>query len=124
MVFNSFIITSVAHISADACQQIARIHLQDRVSSQQLLDLVCCFPLQQLGNFALWIWTFLCLPPPDSFYPYSYYTSNSSSDDDDDDGFHRPPPPHLRYALGSSSSSSLSSSVEIDDQYYHNSHSD
>ncbi|XP_065878745.1 uncharacterized protein [Euphorbia lathyris] len=121
MVFNSFIIASVAHISADACQEIARIHLRDRISSQQLLDLVCCFPLQQLGNFALWIWTFLCLPPPDSFYPYSYYSSASSSDDDDD-GFHRPPPLHLRYALGSSSSSS-SSSIDLDD-YYHDSHSD
>ncbi|KAF4378696.1 hypothetical protein F8388_006147 [Cannabis sativa] len=34
----------------------------------------------QLGRFSLCLWTFLCLPPPDSFYSYSY-----SSDGDSDD---------------------------------------
>ncbi|KAJ9153321.1 hypothetical protein P3X46_026771 [Hevea brasiliensis] len=111
MVFNSLIIASVAHKSADAWQQIARIQLQDRLSSHQLLDLICCFPLQQLGSFALWLWTFLCLPPPDSFYPYSYYSSSSEDDDQ----------PYLTHALASSSSSS--SSLDLGD-YYHDSHSD
>ncbi|KAF4351062.1 hypothetical protein F8388_000620 [Cannabis sativa] len=51
----------------------------------------------QLGRFALCLWTFLCLPPPDSFYSYSY-----SSDGDSDDS---------------------STTVDYDDFYYH-SHSD
>ncbi|EEF38996.1 conserved hypothetical protein [Ricinus communis] len=138
MVFNSLIIASVAHTSADLWQEIARIQVQDRISSHQLLDLICCFPLQQLGSFALWLWTFLCLPPPDSFYPYTYYsstTTTSSSDygldhdqnlDYDEDDVPDHPPPHLRYALGSfssSSSSSSSSSVDLH-HYYHHSHSD
>ncbi|KAG8657724.1 uncharacterized protein LOC110611545 [Manihot esculenta] len=109
MVFSSSIIVSVAHISADAWQQITRIQLQDRLSSHQLLDLICCFPLQQLGSFALWLWTFLCLPSPDSFYPYSYY---SSSGDDDQPQFHHGP-----------ASSSSSSSLDLG-YYYHDSHSD
>ncbi|KAJ7955440.1 Serine/threonine-protein kinase pats1 [Quillaja saponaria] len=93
MVFNSLIVLSVAHLSADAWQYIACI--QDRLSSNQLLDLVCCFPLQQLGRFALCLWTFLCLPPPDAYYTYSY-----SSDSDD-------------------------SSTAVDyEEYYYNSHSD
>ncbi|CAK7339080.1 unnamed protein product [Dovyalis caffra] len=87
MVFNSLIVLSVAHISADAWQQIACLRLQDRVSSHQLLDLVCCFPLQQLGRFALYIWTFLCLPPPDSFM--SSYSYQSTSSDDEDHHPHR-----------------------------------
>ncbi|KDP30590.1 hypothetical protein JCGZ_16243 [Jatropha curcas] len=117
MVFNSLMVLSVAHKSADLWQEIARIQLQERVSSHQLLDLICCFPLQQLGSFALWLWTFLCLPPPDSFYPYSYY-SNSSSSDEDDHHYHFP------LARGSSlSSSPPSSSVDLGD-YYHDSHSD
>merc|ERR1712226_250441 len=83
MVFNSLMVLSVAHVSADAWQYIACN--PERLSSHQLLDLICCFPLQQLGRLALCLWTFLCLPPPDSFYSYAYYSSSSSSDDDDDD---------------------------------------
>uniref|UniRef100_A0A7N2LH37 Uncharacterized protein n=1 Tax=Quercus lobata TaxID=97700 RepID=A0A7N2LH37_QUELO len=71
-----------AHESADAWQYIACN--PERLSSHRLLDLICCFPLQQLGCLALCLWTFLCLPPPDSFYSYAYYSSSSSSDDDDD----------------------------------------
>ncbi|KAF4351793.1 hypothetical protein G4B88_030154 [Cannabis sativa] len=70
MVFNSLLVVSVAHVSADAWQCLACF--PERLSSRQLLDLVFCFPLQQLGRFALCLWTFLCLPPPDSFYSYSY----------------------------------------------------
>ncbi|CAN1294776.1 hypothetical protein LINPERPRIM_LOCUS22590 [Linum perenne] len=114
MVFNSAIVLSVAHVSAEAWQQISCLRLQHRrrrLTAPQLLDLLCCFPLHQLGRFALCLWSFLCLPPPDSFYSYSYYTSSSSSSDDDDsDG-------------GDGASSSSSSPVRMDD-YYHHSHSD
>ncbi|GMN49697.1 hypothetical protein TIFTF001_018865 [Ficus carica] len=102
MVFNSLLVVSVAHTSAEAWQWLAC--LPERLSSQQLLDLVLCFPLQQLGRLALCIWTFLCVPPPDSFYSYSY-----SSDDDSDD---------------SSSSSSSSAAAVVYDHHYYNEHSD
>ncbi|KAI4344841.1 hypothetical protein L6164_012028 [Bauhinia variegata] len=95
MVFNSLIILSVAHVSADAGQCLACI--PERLSSDQLLDLVCCFPLQQLGRLALCLWTFFCLPQPDSFYSYYY-----SDDDDSDDS---------------------STTIDLEDYYYH-SHSD
>ncbi|KAJ4830618.1 hypothetical protein Tsubulata_034311 [Turnera subulata] len=100
MVFNSFIVLSVAHTSADAWQQIACIRFQDRASSHQLLDLIC-FPLQELGHLALYLWTFLCLPPPVA-YSYAYH---ATSDDDDDGDGHYP------------------SSFDLDNHYF-NSHSD
>ncbi|XP_061979929.1 uncharacterized protein LOC133700422 [Populus nigra] len=107
MVFNSLIVLSVAHVSADVWQQIACIRFQDRVSSQQLLDLVCCFPLQQLGRLALFVWTFLCLPPPDSFLSsYSYYST--SSDDED----------HHQYGHHHHQASSSSSSADVEYNYY------
>ncbi|KAJ4844898.1 hypothetical protein Tsubulata_015070 [Turnera subulata] len=113
MVFNSFIVLSVAHTSADAWQQIACIRFQDRVSSHQLLDLIC-FPLQELGHLALYLWTFLCLPPPDAYSSYAYHaTSDDDDDDDDDDGDgHYPTHDH-----------DSSSSFDLDN-YYYNSHSD
>ncbi|KAJ0020601.1 uncharacterized protein LOC116143097 [Pistacia vera] len=104
MVFNSLAVLTVAHVSADAWQSASCIPTQERLSSQQLLDLVCCLPLQQLGRFALCLWTFLCLPPPDSFYSYSTYYDSSDSDyyvDDHGDG------------------ASSSSTVDLDDYYYH-----
>ncbi|CAN0887701.1 hypothetical protein LINGRAHAP2_LOCUS15653 [Linum grandiflorum] len=132
MVFSSVIVLSVAHVSAEAWQQISCLRLQRRrrLTAPQLLDLLCCFPLHQLGRFALCLWSFLCLPPPDSFYSYSYYSSSSSSSDDDDsDGgdfvvvrFHNN---QLRGdgASSSYSADSASSPVRMDD-YYHHSHSD
>ncbi|KAF9688579.1 hypothetical protein SADUNF_Sadunf01G0003000 [Salix dunnii] len=97
----------VAHISADVWQQIACIRFQDRVSSPQLLDLVCCFPLQQLGRFALFVWTFLCLPPPDSFL--SSYAYHSTSSDDED---------HHQYGHQQQQTSSSSSSADVEYYYY------
>ncbi|KAI4317447.1 hypothetical protein L6164_025314 [Bauhinia variegata] len=94
MVFNSLIVLSVAHVSADVWQCVACI--PERLSSHQLLDLVCCFPLQQLGRLALCLWTFFCIPQPDSYY-YFYY-----SDDDSDDS---------------------STTLDLEDHYHH-SHSD
>ncbi|KAL3609017.1 hypothetical protein D5086_000037 [Populus alba] len=102
-------VIGIAHVSADVWQQIACIRFQDRVSSHQLLDLVCCFPLQQLGRLALFVWTFLCLPPPDSFLSsYSYYST--SSDDED----------HHQYGHHHHQASSSSSSVDVE-YYYHDS---
>ncbi|XP_057954756.1 uncharacterized protein LOC131148839 [Malania oleifera] len=84
MVFNSLLVLSVAKTSADVWQQIACI--PDRISPDQLLDLICCFPLHQLGRLAICFCTFFCLPPPDSYYyPSNYYDSDSSSSDYDDD---------------------------------------
>ncbi|XP_048137415.1 uncharacterized protein LOC115753197 [Rhodamnia argentea] len=98
MVFNGVMILRVAHESAHMWQSAACIPVAERVSSRQLLDLVCCFPLHQLGRLALFIWTFLCVAPPDSYYSYSY-----ASDDSDSDGSETP--------------------VDYDD-YRHDSHSD
>ncbi|PSR90269.1 Serine/threonine-protein kinase pats1 [Actinidia chinensis var. chinensis] len=79
MVFNSLLVLSVANKSADVWQYIACF--PERISSDQLVDLVCCLPLQQLGRFALCLWSFFCLPPsPDSYYhSHSYYDSDSDS---------------------------------------------
>lgn len=74
MVFCSFIVLSVAHLSADASQSIARF--PDPLTSHQLLYLLFAFPLQQLSRLALSLWTLFCVPPPGSFY-YYYYSSDS-----------------------------------------------
>ncbi|CAH1425092.1 unnamed protein product [Lactuca virosa] len=79
MVFNTVLVASVATVSADVWQSVACF--TERINSDELLDLVICFPLQQLGRFALCVWNFFCVPPspPDSYYySYAYY--------DDDDG--------------------------------------
>ncbi|KAJ4724021.1 Serine/threonine-protein kinase pats1 [Melia azedarach] len=118
MVFNSVIVLTVAHVSADAWQQISCIPTTEQISSEQLLDLVCCFPLQQLGRFALCLWTFLCLPPPDSFYSYSYYDSSSEEEDSDYHDHGR------RVQFDGGSSSSSGGVVDLGDNYYYHSHSD
>ncbi|XP_071691183.1 uncharacterized protein [Rutidosis leptorrhynchoides] len=81
MVFNTVLVASVATVSADVWQSVACF--SERITSDELLDLVICFPLQQLGRFALCVWNFFCVPPspPDAYY-YSY---NYYDDDDDDD---------------------------------------
>lgn len=79
MVFNSLIVLSVAHLSADASQCIARF--PDRLTSHQLLYLLFGFPLQQLSHLALSLWTFFCVPPPGSFYYYYPSDSDVSSYD-------------------------------------------
>ncbi|KAI3924360.1 hypothetical protein MKW98_032561 [Papaver atlanticum] len=82
MVFNSDIVLRVANLSANLCQYIACN--PDRLSSEQVLDLICCIPLQQLGRLALCVWNFFCFPPPDS-HPnyYTYYSSSDSNSDSD-----------------------------------------
>lgn len=116
MVFNSTVVVAVAHLSADAWQQTSCcIPTSERVSSHQLLDLVCCFPLQQLGRFALCLWNYFCLSPPSDSSFYSYY--DDTSDDDDDYYDH-----HHGRDSGSASSSSVADL--LDDDYYYHSHSD
>ncbi|GKB08049.1 hypothetical protein Tco_0836333 [Tanacetum coccineum] len=84
MVFNTVLITSVATISADIWQSVACI--SDRITNQELLDLVICFPLQQLGRFAIVFWNFFCVPPaPPEYYAYSYTTYDDTDYDDDSD---------------------------------------
>ncbi|KAA0040112.1 hypothetical protein E5676_scaffold859G001090 [Cucumis melo var. makuwa] len=70
----NLIVLSVAHLSADVSQSIARF--PDPLTSHQLLYLLFAFPLQQLSRLALSLWTFFCVPPPGSFY-YYYYSSDS-----------------------------------------------
>lgn len=89
MVFRGDTVMSVAHLSADIFQRLRLIRPSDRISSGEMLQLVCCFPLQQLGRFVLWFWNYICVPPPEILY-------FDGRDDNDDDG-----------GYGSSSSSSL-----------------
>ncbi|WOH07938.1 hypothetical protein DCAR_0727373 [Daucus carota subsp. sativus] len=88
MVFNTKLVVSVAKASADAWQYLAC--LPETINNQHLLDLVLCFPLEQLGRFALCFWSFFCVPSsPDSYYLYhSYNRSDSSSSDSDSDSVH------------------------------------
>ncbi|KAK4783868.1 hypothetical protein SAY86_018236 [Trapa natans] len=79
MVFNSGMLIRVVDASADACQYTARIQEQDRLGTHQLLDLICCLPLEHLGRLILCIWTYLCASPPDSYF---FYSSYSDSDED------------------------------------------
>ncbi|KAJ8637939.1 hypothetical protein MRB53_012206 [Persea americana] len=46
MVFSSVLVATVATVSADLCQYIACN--PQRLSSEEVLDLICCLPLQQL----------------------------------------------------------------------------
>ncbi|KAK2641538.1 hypothetical protein Ddye_023301 [Dipteronia dyeriana] len=115
MVLNSEMVLRVAHVSGEMWQYLSCVPSEERMSRQQLLDVVCCLPLQQLGRFAICLWTFLCLPPPDSFYSYSYYDSSDSDSDSDFDSDH-----HHQHGADASASSS---SVHLDD-YYYLSHSD
>nr|XP_009797310.1 PREDICTED: uncharacterized protein LOC104243757 [Nicotiana sylvestris] len=64
MVFNSPVVVSVANLSADFCQFIACN--PERLSSDQVLYLLFCYPFQQLHRFTLCLWTFFCFPLPNS----------------------------------------------------------
>ncbi|KAG7621866.1 hypothetical protein ISN44_As04g027190 [Arabidopsis suecica] len=88
MVFNGQTVMSVAHLSAEIWQRLRLIPPSDRISSREMLELVCFFPLQQLGRLALCLLTCLCLPSPGLLYP-------ETAEDDRD---------HV-YVYGSSSSS-------------------
>ncbi|XP_020994568.1 uncharacterized protein LOC107480508 [Arachis duranensis] len=108
MVFSSMLVVSVARVSGEAWQWAACIG--EPLTTEQLVDLLCCFPLHQLGRLALCLCSFFCLPNPDSYY---YYSSYLPSDDDDDDDL---ADDHDDY--------SSSTSIDFDDDFYYHSHSD
>nr|XP_043611853.1 uncharacterized protein LOC122583523 [Erigeron canadensis] len=87
MVFNTVLVATVATVSADVWQSVACF--SEHISSDELLDLVICFPLQQLGRFAICVWNFFCIPPspPDAYYysSYSYYDDDDEETDYDSD---------------------------------------
>ncbi|XP_056849784.1 uncharacterized protein LOC108826605 [Raphanus sativus] len=68
MVFRGDSVMSVAHLSAEIFQRLRWISPSDRIRSGEMLQLVCCFPLQELGRFVLWFWNYICLPPPEILY--------------------------------------------------------
>ncbi|PIN20206.1 hypothetical protein CDL12_07104 [Handroanthus impetiginosus] len=76
MVFNSPLVVGVAKVSANVCQYVACN--PERLSSDQVLHLLFCFPFQRLQRLAFCLWTFFCFPPPDN----PYLSSSSSSDSD------------------------------------------
>ncbi|KAF8107497.1 hypothetical protein N665_0120s0022 [Sinapis alba] len=94
MVFRGNTVMSVAHLSAEIFQRLRWIPASDRIRSGEMLQLVCCFPLQQLGRFVLWFWNYICVAPPEI------------DDDWDDDDV-------------SSSLSTSSSSIVNHHNYYH-----
>ncbi|CAN4118638.1 unnamed protein product [Withania somnifera] len=66
MVFNSLLVVDVANLSADFWQFIDCSNTE-RLSSDQVLYLLLCFPFQQIRRFSLCLWTFFCFPLPDPF---------------------------------------------------------
>ncbi|KAG2333225.1 hypothetical protein Bca52824_004405 [Brassica carinata] len=58
MVFRGDTVMSVAHSSADIFQRW--IPASERIRSGEMLQLVCCFPLQELGRFVSWLWNYIC----------------------------------------------------------------
>ncbi|KAL1565707.1 hypothetical protein AAHA92_01400 [Salvia divinorum] len=85
MPFNSVLLISTANRSAAVWQQLAC--LPERISSDEMVDLVICFPLQQLGRWALYVWTYLCVSPyPHRHHYEAFYSSDESDYDDGDDG--------------------------------------
>nr|XP_043624694.1 uncharacterized protein LOC122596215 [Erigeron canadensis] len=85
MVFNSVLVVSTAIVSTDVWQSIAGF--SDRITIQELLNFVICFPLEELGQFAHSVWNFFCLPTlPANSYFYSHYY-NDSEDGEDSDSF-------------------------------------
>ncbi|CAA0837512.1 Unknown protein [Striga hermonthica] len=77
MVFNSPLVVGVAKVSANACQYIACN--PERLSTDEVLHLLFCFPFQQLSRFAFCLCSFFCFPNPGN----PFLTSSSSSDDSD-----------------------------------------
>ncbi|KAL8026786.1 hypothetical protein ABFX02_14G051500 [Erythranthe guttata] len=86
MPFNSVLVAATAEISAAVWQRLAC--LPERISSDQMLELVVSFPLQQLGRFALFVWTYLCVAPHPNRHLYyaSYYGDDSDGEDSDEGG--------------------------------------
>ncbi|KAK9707566.1 hypothetical protein RND81_07G205400 [Saponaria officinalis] len=53
MVLNSQVVVMVANVSANVCQYIACN--PEHLSSNQVLDLLFCYPFQQIPSFAVQI---------------------------------------------------------------------
>ncbi|CAF2080804.1 unnamed protein product [Brassica napus] len=89
MVFNSAAVVAVADVSTETWQLMWRIPSSQRINTRQLVDMAVCYPMYQLSRLVLCLWTFMCLPPDDSFYSYTYHEAQSSSsslsDDADDE---------------------------------------
>ncbi|KAL8480850.1 hypothetical protein ACS0TY_026833 [Phlomoides rotata] len=99
MPFNSVLLVSTANKSAELWQQAAC--LPERISSDEMMDLVLCFPLHQLGRWALYLWTYLCYSP----YPHRHRYAASYSDDDASDGDGGAPASYYIYGYDSSTHS-------------------
>ncbi|KAL6506057.1 hypothetical protein OROMI_031627 [Orobanche minor] len=79
MVFNSPLVVGVAKVSANACQYIACN--PERLSTDEVLHLLFCFPFQQFRRFAFCLCSFFCFPPLGN--PFLTSSSSSSSSDSD-----------------------------------------
>ncbi|KAL1314386.1 hypothetical protein HN51_041187 [Arachis hypogaea] len=64
MVLNSGVVMSVAHVSANICQYIACN--PERLTSDVVLDLLFCLPLQPFRRLALSLSTYLGYHTPHS----------------------------------------------------------
>ncbi|WOL04234.1 hypothetical protein Cni_G12955 [Canna indica] len=69
MVFNAWWVEAVARVSAEACQYVACN--PERLSSEEVLDLICCLPLRHLRRLSICLFSFFCFPPflPDDTLP-------------------------------------------------------
>ncbi|GFP84164.1 hypothetical protein PHJA_000560100 [Phtheirospermum japonicum] len=82
MVFNSPLVVGVAKVSANACQYIACN--PERLSTDEVLHLLFCFPFQNLRRFAFCLCSFFCYPSPGNPFLTSSSSSSSSSSSDSD----------------------------------------
>ncbi|GMH28384.1 hypothetical protein Nepgr_030227 [Nepenthes gracilis] len=80
MVLNSRVAVQVANVSASLCQYISCN--PEILRSEEVLDLIFCFPFQQIRRLFLCFSTFFCFPPLDPFSSRSFSASSSSSSDD------------------------------------------
>uniref|UniRef100_A0A7N0UHC2 Uncharacterized protein n=1 Tax=Kalanchoe fedtschenkoi TaxID=63787 RepID=A0A7N0UHC2_KALFE len=92
MVFSSKMVVSTAKVSAGVWQALAC--QPERLTNEELFNVLVRFPLHQMRRLALRLWTLLSMPnnpAPNSSYHEdddSDYTYRSRDDDDDsDDGY-------------------------------------
>ncbi|KAJ4917981.1 hypothetical protein Rs2_03531 [Raphanus sativus] len=135
MVFNSAAVVAIADVSTETWQLMWRIPSSQRINTRQLVDMAVCYPMYQLSRLVLCLWTFMCLPPDDSFYSYTYHneshsssSSSSLSDDADDEDRlafeHNLYQNHRVYDSDDDDDDDRSSSSSFDDYYSPYSHYD
>ncbi|WCJ43631.1 hypothetical protein M5689_024360 [Euphorbia peplus] len=84
MVLSSNIVVMVANISANVCQYIACN--PERLSSDEMLNLLFCLPLQHIGRLSVYIWTFLCYnPDPANLSAFDFHPHPDDHDDSHSD---------------------------------------